>query len=89
MLALIDASRNLRHATLLRLLYETGCRVGEASQLGFRDCDFEKRTVRIIPEKGSRPRELRISEKLCAMLKEVYGKYSNPLPEPRTGRKIA
>ncbi len=87
-LAIVDASRNLRHAALLRMLYESGCRVGEASQLRFKDCDFEKRTVRIIPEKGSKPRELRISEKLCAIMKEVYGKYvKNPLPDPRTARK--
>ncbi len=50
--ALIDASRDIRHATVLRLLFETGMRVGEASRLQFKDFDFEKRTVRVIPEKG-------------------------------------
>ena len=52
MLAIIVASRSLRHATLLRVLYETGASVTEVSQLQFKDRDFEKRTVRIVPQKG-------------------------------------
>jgi integrase len=86
--ALIDACRNIRHATMLRLLYETGMRVGEATRLQFKDCDFERRTVRVLPEKGSRARELRISEKLVAMLKQVYSQYpTNPLPNPGASKK--
>ncbi len=85
---IINATRNLRHATLLRLLYETGMRVGEASQLRFKDFDFEKRTVRVVPEKGSRARELRLSEKACSILKDAFSKYpKNPLPDPRTARR--
>jgi integrase len=86
-LAVIDASRNLRHAVMLRLLYETGMRVGEASRLQFKDFDFEKRAVRVIPEKGSRARELRLSEKLCSMLKSVFGKYpKSPFPTGEAAR---
>jgi len=88
--ALIEASRDLRHATMLRVVYETGMRIGEASRLQFKDFDFEKRTVRVVPEKGSRARELKLSERLCAMLKLLFAKYpgrANPLPHPEASRK--
>ncbi len=74
--AILETSKSIRHATLLRLLYETGCRIGEASQLQFKDFDFERMVVRVnSPEKGSRAREVRISEKLAAMVRQFYSKY--------------
>ncbi len=84
--SIIKGTRNLRQATVLRLLYETGMRVGEATRLLFKDFDFEKQTVRVVPEKGSRARELRISDKLCAMLKDVYTRFLRPLPNQKTVR---
>jgi integrase len=84
---IIGSSRNIRHATLLRLLHETAMRVGEASRLRLRDFDFERKTVRVVPEKGSRARELRISEKLCNMLRGVFAKYPDrPFPNPDNAR---
>jgi len=59
---------------MLRLLKETGCRIGEACRLSFRDFDFERRTVRITPEKNGRARELKLSEKLVAMLQTMFAK---------------
>ena len=85
---LINACRSMRHATTLRLLKETGMRIGEASRLQFRDFDFEKETVRVVPEKGSRPRELRLSERLTAMLQQVFARYPNkPFPTSEAARK--
>ena len=82
---LISASRNLRHATFLRLLKESGIRRGEGAQLRFKDFDFERKTVRIIPEKKGRAREIPLSDKLVAMLKQVFGLYpNNPFPNGRT-----
>ena len=85
---ILENTKNLRHATMLRLLYETGMRVGEASRLQFKDLDFEKRTVRVVPEKGSRARELRLSERLCSLLRECFARYpKEPLPPPEACRK--
>jgi len=60
-----------RVAAFLQLLKETGMRPGEAWQLKWIDVDFEKSTVTITPEKGSKPRILKISGKLIAMLKAL------------------
>jgi len=84
--SILKATRNFRQATMLRLLYETGVRIGEATRLQFKDLDFEKHSVRVSPEKGSRARELRLSDKLCAMLKEVYTRFPKPLPNEKTVR---
>jgi len=82
---IVDASRNLGQACYLRLLYETAMRCGEASSLRREDFDFERRTVRVLPEKKSRPRELRISERLCSMLRTLQAK-DKPLPSPEAAR---
>jgi integrase/predicted RNA-binding Zn-ribbon protein involved in translation (DUF1610 family) len=59
-------------ATLLQLLKETGMRVGEAWKLKWADIDFIKGTVSIIPEKGSEPRILKVSNNLMQMLRALY-----------------
>jgi integrase len=59
-------------------------RAGEAQQLTWNEIDFERKTVRITPEKGSNPRIFKLSPKLTSRLKalrtkkkanEVFGKY--------------
>ena len=55
------AGCNKKTATFLQLLKETGMRCGEAFMLQWTDFDFENRTVNVTPEKGSDPRQLKIS----------------------------
>ena len=57
--------------TFLQLLKETGARPGEIQRLTWADIDFERRTVRIKPLKGSLPRILPISLKAIEMLKNL------------------
>jgi len=71
---IINACRSFRHAACLRLLKETTMRIGEAGGLQFKDFDFERKTVRVMPERGSRPRELRLGEKLVAMVLVLFAK---------------
>jgi|SRR5436190_18742196 len=71
---IINACRSFRHAACLRLLKETGMRIGEVTRLQFKDFDFERKTVRVMAEKGSRPRELRLGEKLVAMVQQLFAK---------------
>jgi integrase/recombinase XerD len=55
----------------MMLLTETGMRSGEAWNLQWTDFDFERGTVRVTPEKGGRPRVLKISQRLDTMLKAL------------------
>ena len=57
-----------KSAAFLLLLKETGVRAGEAWALRWVDIDPEKSMVNVAPEKGSNPRQLRISGRLFAML---------------------
>jgi len=61
-------------ATFLRLLKETGMRAGEAHKLKWTDIDFERGTVRVTPEKGSRPRVFKLSNGLLGMLRKLMAK---------------
>jgi len=63
------AACNKKVATFLQLLMETGMRCGEAWRLKWIDFDFNQGVVRVTPEKGGKPRIIKISQKLIAMLK--------------------
>jgi integrase/transposase-like protein len=65
------AGCNKKTATFLQLLKETGMRCGEAFMLQWTDFDFENKTVNITPEKGSDPRQLKISMRLIMMLNSL------------------
>ena len=73
-------------ATFLRLLKETGMRPGEAWNLKWIDLDLERSAVTITPEKGSNPRQLRISNRLIQMLSHQPHKWTyifrNPQIQP-------
>jgi len=55
-------------ATFLQMLKETGARCGEVWGLRWTDIDFQNGIVTITPEKGSEPRQFKVSGKLIAML---------------------
>jgi integrase len=72
------AGCNKKTSVFLQLLKETGMRCGEAFMLEWTDFDFENKTVNITPEKGSEPRQLRISTQLIAMLNSLPKEKAEP-----------
>ena len=59
-------------ATVLQTLKETGARIGEVSGIKWEDIDFERNAISInYPEKGSNPRQVKVSSKLIAMLNRL------------------
>jgi integrase len=76
-----------KSAAFTQLLKETGVRPGEAWRLTWHDVDFDRAVVNISPEKGSNPRQPKISPKLIGMLNNLnrnsqfifQGKCRNPL----------
>lgn len=58
----------------MQFLKETGFRPIEALRLTLRDFDFERQTITMNkPAKGSNPRQLKISDKLAAVMRRVIG----------------
>jgi len=69
---LITACTNRKTATLLQTLKETAMRIGEAWRLKWIDIDFERNTITLnLPEKRSRVRIFKISDKLKQMLQAL------------------
>jgi len=65
------AGSSKKVSTFLQLLMETGMRSGEAWNLKWTDFDFERKQVRVTPEKGGKPRALKVSDRLTAMLRTL------------------
>jgi len=83
------ASSGRKMAALLQLLKETGMRIGEALRLKWTDLDFERRVVRVTPEKGSRARILSISERLVEMFNSLPKKSERVFPTSDVSVKAA
>jgi integrase len=65
-------------ASYLQILKETGARCGEISKLAWTDMDFQQKTIRIRPEKGSLPRLLSLSTKALEMLNNLPKRREHP-----------
>ena len=65
------AACGFRTSTFLTILKETGIRSGEAAKITWNNIDFKRKTIKIVPQKHGRARELKISETLITMLKKL------------------
>ncbi|MGI9070917.1 MAG: tyrosine-type recombinase/integrase [Bryobacteraceae bacterium] len=69
---LIEAALNLRHRTILMLLYATGLRRAEAVHLKISDIDTALMLIHVHQGKGSRDRVLPLTPKLLGALREYW-----------------
>jgi integrase/recombinase XerD len=69
---MIEAAPSLLHRTILMVLYATGARRTEASLLKLSDIDSERMVVHIRQGKGSRDRDVPMTPKLLAALREYF-----------------
>jgi integrase len=82
------ASSGRKLAAFLQMLKETGMRCGEAIRLEWTDIDFNRKLVKITPEKGSNPRILPISDTLIGMLNSLPRKNPRIFPIYLSSMKI-
>ena len=66
--ALINGISNPRIAIFVHACKDTGARSGELWQLQWHQVDFENRTITVTPEKGSRGRQIKVSQSLIQKL---------------------
>ena len=69
---LIDASGNLMHRAMLMTLYATGVRRAELCRLKVADIDSARMVLHIHEGKGGRDRDIPLSPKLLATLREYW-----------------
>lgn len=71
-LKIIDATENLKHKTLLALIYSAGLRISEAINMKLRDIDSIRMLIHVKNAKGKKDRYTLLSEKVLLLLREYY-----------------
>ncbi|WP_421802839.1 tyrosine-type recombinase/integrase [Flagellimonas sp.] len=72
---LIDETYNLKHKTLLSLLYSGGLRIGEAINLKVDDIDSKRMLIHIKGAKGKKDRYTLLSHSFLEILRIYYKQY--------------
>lgn len=73
--AMFDVCTNLKHRTILALLYGTGMRVGELINLKWEHIDRTKMVIHIIAGKGKKDRQVQLTPSLIELLEKYYREY--------------
>lgn len=73
---IIKCAYNLRHKTLLCLIYSGGFRLSEAINLKLADIDSQRMLIHIKAAKGRKDRYTLLSQKALAILREYYRVYT-------------
>lgn len=73
--SILDATANLKHKTLLSLIYSAGLRIGEAIDLKLADIDQQRMLIHIKQAKGKKDRYTLLSPSFLKLLKEYLASY--------------
>jgi site-specific recombinase XerD/phosphoribosyl-AMP cyclohydrolase len=69
---IIDCASNIKHKTLLSLIYSAGLRISEALNLNVNDLDSERMLIHIRSAKGKKDRYTLLSSRLLILMREYY-----------------
>jgi len=69
---ILEVTKNLKHKTILFLIYSSGLRLGELIDLKIGDIDSETMKIHIKQGKGKKDRYIMLSENMLKILKEYY-----------------
>ena len=72
---ILDAIDNLKHKTILMLIYSAGLRVGEVVRLKLEDIDSKRKLIHIKHPKGKKDRYTLLSDSALEKLREYYREY--------------
>ncbi|MCF7569581.1 site-specific integrase [Sabulilitoribacter arenilitoris] len=72
---IFDETHNLKHKTLLSLIYSAGLRVGEAISLKIKDIDSKRMLIHIKGAKGKKDRYTLLSDSFLHLLRNYYKQY--------------
>jgi site-specific recombinase XerD len=72
---ILRSVRNLKHRTILTMIYSSGLRIGEAINLKVADISFDRRMVRVHRGKGKKDRVTILSEAAIPLLEEYLESY--------------
>jgi site-specific recombinase XerD len=74
-LSILNCTENLKHRTLLTLIYSSGLRVGEGVRLKIGDVDSQRHLIHLRGAKGKKDRYTLLSSNALETLREYYKQY--------------
>lgn len=74
--SILDNTHNLKHKTLLSLIYSAGLRIGEAINLKVSDIDSKRMLIHIKMAKGNKDRYTLLSPLFLNLLRDYYKAYT-------------
>jgi len=72
---ILSSIHNLKHKTIISLIYSAGLRLNEVVELKVNDIDSKRMLIKIVQGKGRKDRYVMLSEKLLLLLREYYKQY--------------
>jgi integrase/recombinase XerD len=72
---ILEMPMNIKHRTMLSLIYSCGLRCGELLKMKPKDIDSKRMLVMIRLAKGKKDRIVPLSEKVLQLLREYYKRY--------------
>ena len=72
---LLSVTENIKHKTILSLIYSCGLRRGELISMKIIDIDSKRNVINILHGKGNKDRIVPLSGKILTLLREYYKKY--------------
>ena len=75
-LKIIEKANNIKHKSMIALVYSAGLRVGELIDLKIKDIDSSRMIIHVKAAKGNKDRIIPLSEKLLKMLRQYYKEFS-------------
>ncbi|KQT22076.1 hypothetical protein ASG31_01680 [Chryseobacterium sp. Leaf404] len=75
-LKMISLTENLKHKSMISLLYGCGLRVSELIHLKIKDIDSKSGTISVIHSKGKKDRYVMLPQSVLPLLREYFVKYS-------------
>ncbi len=73
---ILHVTKNIKHKTILLLIYSAGLRLGELLNLKIGDIDSESMKIHVRQGKGKKDRYIMLSENMLKLLREYYKIYS-------------
>ena len=74
-LRILQTTKNLKHRTVIAMLYGSGLRVGELINLKLSDFDFNRKQLYVKNGKGRKDRYTTVAESLFPLLKNYHNTY--------------
>lgn len=71
----LNSIENIKHKTMISLIYSCGLRISECINLKVSDIDSSRMLIKVVQAKGKKDRYVQLSPKLLELLRKYYTKF--------------